>query len=569
MPLGDVDATLDRLLAVLALVIVGVLLVLGVAAAWLVRLGLRPLDRMGTTAGIIAGGDLSRRVDPATNRTEVGRLGLALNAMLDRLEVAFSEKQASEERLRRFLSDASHELRTPLASIRGYAELFRMGATRTPEEVERAMRRIEEEAARMGLLVEDLLALARLDELRDPVRTPVDVGQIARDAVDDARATAPERPFELDAEPGATVLGDPGELRQVLANLLRNAVVHTPPGTPVAVAVAPLGDDVRIRVRDHGPGLPTEDPDALFDRFWRAEPRARARAGRLRPRARDRRRDRRGAPWPRARRERPRRRRVLHRAAARRGAGAGRCGRLSARAARVPRPRPWTTRATRSASTRTARTMRWSSRCTASSTSPRPTRVQQRLDALAEAGTPTRLDLDDLRFMDSSGLRIVLQAAETSRDDRLGVHDHARLRAGADAVRLGGHHRPAPDRRGALVTSAPITLTLPRDAGAPRRARALLREHAEDLDAARLDTAVLLISELVTNAVLHGGGEIRLLIDVDRDRLARFAVSDEGGGSPVVRDDPGADGGWGLRLVGQLAARWGVLEGRTQVWFEV
>ena len=115
------------------------------------------------------------------------------------------------------------------------------------------------------------------------------------------------------------------------------------------------------------------------------------------------------------------------------------------------------------------------------------------------------------------------------------------------------------------MTSAPITLTLPRDAGAPRRARALLREHAGDLDAARLDTAVLLISELVTNAVLHGGGEIRLLIDGE----TRFAVSDEGGGSPVVRDDPGADGGWGLRLVGQLAARWGVQEERTQVWFEV
>jgi two-component system OmpR family sensor kinase len=272
IPLGDVDATLDRLLAVLALVIVGVLLVLGVAAAFLVRLGLRPLDRMGTTAGIIAGGDLSRRVDPATNRSEVGRLGLALNAMLDRLEVAFSAKQASEERLRRFLSDASHELRTPLASIRGYAELFRMGATRTPEEVERAMRRIEEEAARMGLLVEDLLALARLDELRDPVRTPVDVAAIARDAVDDARATAPGRLFALDAESGATVLGDPGELRQVLANLLRNAVVHTPPDSRVDVAVAPLGDDVRIRVRDHGPGLPLGDPDTLFDRFWRAEP---------------------------------------------------------------------------------------------------------------------------------------------------------------------------------------------------------------------------------------------------------------------------------------------------------
>ena len=148
---------------------------------------------MATTAGIIAGGDLSRRVSPATPRTEVGRLGLALNAMLDRLEQAFARRQESEDRLRRFLADASHELRTPLASIRGYAELFRIGAARDPADVEKAMRRIEDEAARMGVLVEDLLTLARLDEVRDPVRQPVDVAALARDAVDDARATAPDR----------------------------------------------------------------------------------------------------------------------------------------------------------------------------------------------------------------------------------------------------------------------------------------------------------------------------------------------------------------------------------------
>jgi two-component sensor histidine kinase len=118
------------------------------------------------------------------------------------------------------------------------------------------------------------------------------------------------------------------------------------------------------------------------------------------------------------------------------------------------------------------------------------------------------------------------------------------------------------------VTSAPITVSLPRDPGAPRRARALLREHAVDLGQDRLDTAVLLISELVTNAVLHGTGEIRLMIDVD-GAGARFAVSDEGEGNPVVSDTPGPDGGWGLRLVGQLATRWGVLDERTQVWFEV
>jgi two-component system OmpR family sensor kinase len=248
-----------------------VLLVLGIAAAFLVRLGLRPLDRMGTTAGIIAGGDLSHRVSPATPRTEVGRLGVALNAMLDRLEDAFAKRQRSEERLRRFLSDASHELRTPLASIRGYAELFRMGATRDPRDVEKAMRRIEEEAARMGVLVEDLLTLARLDEMRDPVREPVDLAAVARDAVDDARATAPDRRIELRAAPDVSVLADVHQVRQVLGNLLGNALVHTPAGTPVEVRVEREGGSVRIDVRDHGHGLPGEDPDALFDRFWRSE----------------------------------------------------------------------------------------------------------------------------------------------------------------------------------------------------------------------------------------------------------------------------------------------------------
>jgi two-component system OmpR family sensor kinase len=271
VPLAGVEQTLNRLLVVEALVIAGVLLVLGVVAALLVRVGLRPLDRMATTAGIIAGGELSRRVSPATPRTEVGRLGLALNAMLERLEEAFARRQESEDRLRRFLSDASHELRTPLASIRGYAELFRMGAAREPDDVAKAMRRIEEEAARMGVLVEDLLALARLDELRDPVRRPVDLSEFARDEVDDARATAPDREIALGVHDGALVLADAHQIRQVLANLLRNALVHTPPGTPVEVTVEPAGADVRVDVRDHGPGLPTDDADSLFERFWRAE----------------------------------------------------------------------------------------------------------------------------------------------------------------------------------------------------------------------------------------------------------------------------------------------------------
>jgi len=275
VPLADVSQTLHRLLLVELLVIAAVLLVLGLAARFVVRVGLLPLERMGHTAGAIAGGDLSHRVEPADARTEVGRLGLALNAMLERLERAFAGQKASEERLRRFLADASHELRTPLQSIRGYAELFRIGAAREPEEVEKAMRRIEQESARMGVLVDDLLTLARLGETRDGERVAVDLCALARDVVSDARATAPERAIELHAEgpPGAaTVLGDPHELTQVLGNLLRNALVHTPEGTPIEVVVARAGEAARVQVRDHGPGLPAgEDPHALFERFWRAE----------------------------------------------------------------------------------------------------------------------------------------------------------------------------------------------------------------------------------------------------------------------------------------------------------
>ncbi len=183
VPLSDVESTLHRLLIVEALVIGGALLVLGLSAFFVVKVGLRPLTRIEITAGQIAAGDLSRRVEPATSKTEVGRLGLALNAMLERLEQAFAARTASEERLRRFLADASHELRTPLASIRGYAELFRMGATNGPQETETAMRRIEEESKRMGILVEDLLSLARLDEGPDRPPELLDVAVLARDAV--------------------------------------------------------------------------------------------------------------------------------------------------------------------------------------------------------------------------------------------------------------------------------------------------------------------------------------------------------------------------------------------------
>ncbi len=280
VPMTEVDRTLDRLLRVEALVIGGVLLALALLSWVIVRVGLRPLDRIGETAGAIAAGDLSRRVEPATPSTEVGRLGIALNAMLDRLEQAFAEREASESRLRRFLADASHELRTPLASIRGYAEVFRIGAARDEADTEKAMRRIESETARMGLLVEDMLTLARLDELHDAVREEVDLAQLARDAASDARAIDPGRNIAVAGEEHAVVLGDPHQLRQVLANLMRNALVHTPADTPIEVSVARNDGRVSLEVRDHGPGLPTTDPNALFERFWRAEKgRSRGRAG--------------------------------------------------------------------------------------------------------------------------------------------------------------------------------------------------------------------------------------------------------------------------------------------------
>jgi two-component system, OmpR family, sensor kinase len=280
VPLHEVDQTLSRLLLVEVLVVAGVLIALGLSAYFVVRLGLRPLDRMETTAGEIAAGQLSRRVSPADSRTEVGRLGLALNAMLDRLEQAFAARTASEERLRQFLADASHELRTPLASIRGYAELFAMGAASDQAGTEMAMRRIEEESKRMGVLVEDLLTLARLDETPQLRRAQVDLAVLARDAADDARAIAPDRRVELSA-PGTTLVsGDPHQLRQVLANLARNALVHTPAGTQIEVRVEQDEDTVSVSVRDHGPGLPTSAQENLFERFWRAEGgRERGRAG--------------------------------------------------------------------------------------------------------------------------------------------------------------------------------------------------------------------------------------------------------------------------------------------------
>jgi two-component system OmpR family sensor kinase len=269
--LQDVDQTLSHLRLIGGIVTAAVLAALAALAWWVIRVGLRPLERMELTANAIAAGDMSARVETTDQRTEVGRLGAALNTMLGRIERAFAEREASEERLRRFLADASHELRTPLTSIRGYAEAFRLGPARDPEKLETAMNRIEEEAGRMGLLVNELLTLARLDETRERVREPFDLAAIAAVASEDARAAAPDRRIDLVGAEKAEVLGDPHQLHQVVANLLRNAVQHTPAGTPIEVSLAAGDGEVTLAVRDHGAGLPPGAAEHAFERFWRHE----------------------------------------------------------------------------------------------------------------------------------------------------------------------------------------------------------------------------------------------------------------------------------------------------------
>ena len=212
-------------------------------------------------------------------RTEVGRLGASLNVMLGRIEEAMDERRASEEALRRFLADASHELRTPLTSIRGYAELFRRGASDDPADTALAMRRIEQEGERMGVLVEDLLFLARAGQGRPIAHEPVDVVRVAADAVNDARAVDPTREIELEAPDLLEVSGDDGRLRQVFANLLSNALTHTSSGTPVTVRLRADDGWAEIEVSDRGPGLAADEAAHVFEPFYRADPaRGRARA---------------------------------------------------------------------------------------------------------------------------------------------------------------------------------------------------------------------------------------------------------------------------------------------------
>jgi two-component system, OmpR family, sensor kinase len=270
--LDTVNSTLHRLFLTelfVTLAVLGALVALGL---WVVQLGLRPLRRIEQTAEAITAGDLSLRVADADPQTEVGRVGAALNTMLDQIET-------SDRRLRRFVADASHELRTPLAAVRAYAELFGRGAAARPADLERSMSGITREAERMSLLVDDLLLLARLDEGRPLEQEPVDLASVVGEAVDAARVVDPGRPIELSSEP-ATVTGDGARLRQVLDNLLANARAHTPDGTPVSVDLHRVDGKVELTVADRGPGLTEQQAARVFERFYRADSsRARASGG--------------------------------------------------------------------------------------------------------------------------------------------------------------------------------------------------------------------------------------------------------------------------------------------------
>jgi two-component system, OmpR family, sensor kinase len=297
--LQDVEDIRDNLLIINVAVTSVVLLLIAAAAATVVRVGLRPLTRMEETATEIAGGgDLSRRVTDADPHTESGRLGTALNTMLDRIEAAAEDSAESERRLRRFLADAAHELRTPLTSIQGFAELYRRGGAPPGPALNEAMGCIEAEVSRMRLLVNDLLTLARLDEERPLALHPVDLLAVAADAVRDAHVRVPTRFVQLSGldddsatwEPVAA-LGDEPRLRQVAANLVSNALQHTPEDSKVVVRVgrvvpggvsapptAAVGDELpadqpiaALEVNDTGPGMAIEDAERVFERLYRAE----------------------------------------------------------------------------------------------------------------------------------------------------------------------------------------------------------------------------------------------------------------------------------------------------------
>ncbi|GAA1671846.1 HAMP domain-containing sensor histidine kinase [Glycomyces endophyticus] len=279
-PLTEVQASISTLTR--TVLITGFLVALiGILAAWIItRRGLRVVDHMVADAETVATGNLDHRIALADPRTEMGRLSLALNRMVSRLTDAITQRDRQHERLRQFVADAGHELRTPLTAIGGYVQLYQSGAAAQGEKLDRAMDRIGSENARLAKLVDDLMVLSRLDEEVGGDRELVELAQLAQDAVDDAEVADPTHPVALTAASAVTVVANEGQLRQVLVNLLTNARVHTPAGTAIDVSVAAEDGTAVLRVADHGPGIPPEHRQKVFDRFYRADPsRSRATGG--------------------------------------------------------------------------------------------------------------------------------------------------------------------------------------------------------------------------------------------------------------------------------------------------
>jgi two-component system, OmpR family, sensor kinase len=280
VPLTDVNEAVSNLRRVVVMATVGAFLAAIGICWWVIRRGLQPVDHMVATAADIAGGNLGARIEHLSPGTELGRLGTALNEMMRAIQTADDARAAGERKLRRFVADAAHELRTPLTSLRGYAELYRQGALADKSALTNAMGRIESEGERMARLVDDLLLLARLDQDRDLERSLVDLGELAADAIQDFRVVAPDRPATIEVEPGSLVSGDRMRLRQIVDNLLANVRTHTPAGTAVHVSVTHDNAQTKLTVRDSGPGIPEDDRDRIFERFWRADKaRTRSRGG--------------------------------------------------------------------------------------------------------------------------------------------------------------------------------------------------------------------------------------------------------------------------------------------------
>jgi two-component system, OmpR family, sensor kinase len=268
--LDGVNKTVGQLELILVIGSAAAGLLAAGGVAWIMRRGLRPIETMAGQADAITAGDLNSRVGPQDPRTEVGRLGVALNGMLARIEDFISEREASQEATRRFFADASHELRTPLASLRANAELYQQGALTERPQVDEAMRRITLEAMRMSGLVDDMLRLARLDQHPGQEEDPVDLSSVLQGCVDRARIADPQRTWSATIDPGLVMEGDEELLRRAADNLLANVSTHTPPGTSATIVAGESDGTVTVQVSDDGPGIPAGQLPRIFDRFYRA-----------------------------------------------------------------------------------------------------------------------------------------------------------------------------------------------------------------------------------------------------------------------------------------------------------